>query len=74
MRPCGAQGEYKRRLLETLYEPGEEQTECEYVEGVPSSRQDFFDAVSHSKPVIFKGALHREAWPALHKWTNAYLK
>lgn len=68
----GEQGEYKRRLLENLYEPAEGQTECEYVEGVPT-RGEFLDMVSHSKPVVFKGALHRESWPALHKWTNDYL-
>jgi hypothetical protein len=69
----GEQGEYKRRLLENLYEPAEGQTECEYVEGVPT-RREFLDMVSHSKPVVFKGALHRESWPALHKWTNDYLR
>jgi hypothetical protein len=61
-------------LEEGLYEPAEGQTECEYMEGAPRSRREFLDLVSHSKPIVFVGALREEDWPALDMWTNAYLK
>lgn len=37
-------------------------------------KEVLFDLVSHSKPAVFVGALKLEQWPALHKWTNSYLK
>lgn len=68
-----AAGIYKKQLLDHLYRLNESTTECEYIEGLPTRRQ-FFDLVSHSKPFIFKGALHQAGWPAMKKWTTAYLR
>lgn len=47
-------------------------SEIPIIEGAPTSLEFLRNYVSLNKPVVIKGAIDR--WPAVHAWTNNYLR
>jgi len=53
------------------YEHWPKLMQCDESQGVPTP-ETFLQTVAASRPTIFRGAVNH--WPAIHKWSTAYLK